>query len=154
MQKTTMWVLVAIIGIVGIAAIIYTTTRPVTPTAPTAREEAQAQDAALPTKTIQVKHQYKDGVHTFMGVVETPTPCYDITTVVLPGEVPEIKIMTKAQADTMCAQVITEKQFTVRFTGPEDTQFLTTVDNEPVNMNQFDIDPDVDIETVEILIKG
>jgi hypothetical protein len=154
MQKTTMWVLVAIIGIVGIAAIIYVTTKTVEPVAPTAREEAQQQDALMPTKTIQVKHQYKDGNHTFMGMIETPTPCYNVTAVILPGDVPEIKITTQEQPDTICAQVISEKQFTVRFTGPEDTQFLTTVNDEPVNMNQFDIDPDVDIESVEIFIKG
>lgn len=149
-----MWVLVAIIGIVGVLSVVYTNTKTTKPIQPTAREEAQQEDLMMPTKTIQVKHQYKNGTHTFMGMVQTPTPCYDLTAVVLPGDVPEIKITTQEQVDTICAQVISEKQFTVTFTGPEDVQFLATVNDEPVNMNQFDIDPDVDIESVEIFIKG
>lgn len=154
MQKTTTGVFIAIIVIVLIAGAVLYTSKKDEPQNPTPREEAQ-EEAVRPTQTINVKHQYKDGTHVFAGTVETPTPCYDIEAVVLPGDVPEIHITTKQQEGVeMCAQVVSEKSFKVSYTAPESTQFLATVNDEPVNMNQFDIDADVDIDTVEILLKG
>ena len=40
------------------------------------------------------------------------------------------------------------------FEGPEDLQFLATLNGEPVNLNQFEIPADQDIDAVEIFIKG
>lgn len=155
MQKTTTGVFIAIIGIVAIAGALLYAAKQNTPQEQTPREEAQRQETITPTQTINVKHQYKNGEHIFAGTVDTPTPCYDIEAVVLPGDVPEIHITTRQQEGVeMCAQVITEKPFKVSHAASESTQFLATVNDEPVNMNQFDIDADVDIDTVEILIKG
>jgi hypothetical protein len=154
MKKTSAVVFIALIIILVIAGAVYYTRDTRTETDLTPREEAQQQDA-LPTQTINLKHQYKDGTHIFMGIVETPTPCYNVTAVILPGDVAEIKITTKEQEGVeMCAQVVTEKTFKVTHVAAEDAPFLATVNDEPVNINQFDIDADVDIEKVEIMIKG
>jgi len=155
MQKTSTGVFIALIIIAVIAGAVYYTRNTGNGADQTAREEAQQEDAVTPTQTINVKHQYKDGSHIFAGVIETPTPCYVVNAILLPGDVNEIRITSTPQEDAdMCAQVVTEKPFMVSHAAAEDAQFLTTVNDELVNMNQFDIDQDVDISTVEIYIKG
>lgn len=121
----------------------------------TLREQAIEEDVQRPEKTINLKHQYKNGTHTFMGVIEVPTPCYEVRAVILPGETPELQINTKAlQTFATCDDVITELSYKVSYEGPEDITFLATVNNIPVNLNQFEIPPDQDIDSVEIFIKG
>jgi hypothetical protein len=154
MQKTTAGVLVAGIIIIGIAVALYVSTKNEGAEEQTPRDAMIEQLATTPTTTVNVKHQYKDGIHTFAGAVETPTPCYDTRAIIVNGDVNEIQILTEAQAVEVCAQTVTEQPFKVSHQSAPDAQFLMTVNGELVNMNQFDIDADVDIDTVEVLIKG
>ena len=121
----------------------------------TSREQAIEEEAKRPEKTINLKHQYKDGTHVFSGTIEVPTPCYELSAVILPGNPAELQIKTKElQTSNVCAEVITELPYKVSRKGPEELSFLATVDNEPVNLNQFEIPADQDFDSVEIFIKG
>ncbi|MEY2640955.1 MAG: hypothetical protein RL150_348 [Candidatus Parcubacteria bacterium] len=153
MQKTTTGVLIAGCIIIGIAIALYVSTK-TEQYIETPREEMIEELASTPTTTVMVKHQYKDGVHTFAGVVETPTPCYDTRAIIVSGDVNEIQIRTEEQAVEVCAQTVTDQPFKVSHQSAPDARFLMTLNGELVNMNQFDIDADVDIDTVEVLIKG
>jgi len=118
------------------------------------REQLLQAEDELPEFTLNVKHQYKDDTHSFAGSIETPTPCYDVFAMVIPGDSPEIQITTEEQRDVMCAQVITEHDFLVTYRGDANIEFIATLNGEPVYLNRFEIDPSEDIESFEIFIKG
>jgi len=110
--------------------------------------------------TINTKHQYRDGVHTFLGTFETPTPCYSYNTKVLEKDgFKEIAISYQETHDetgeaVICAQVITERQFKVSFEGSETDDVVATLNGVLVNLNIFEVGEDENIEDVEIYIKG
>lgn len=154
MKQINKWIVgIGIIIVLGLL-VTYFVTKQKPAVEQTPREAALEEMAVMPTTTVNVKHQYKDGVHTFAGAIETPTPCYDARAIIVSGDVNEIQVTTEPQPVEVCAQVLSEKPFMVTHTSPADAQFLMTVNGELVNMNQFDIDPDIDINTVDILIKG
>ncbi|PIR47043.1 MAG: hypothetical protein COV07_01045 [Candidatus Vogelbacteria bacterium CG10_big_fil_rev_8_21_14_0_10_45_14] len=73
---------------------------------------------------ILVQHTYIDGVHTFTGVLEVPTPCHEIKTDVLvmesfPEQVSVKLTIVPPPADTICIQVIAEKEFKVSYRASE-----------------------------------
>ncbi len=72
--------------------------------------------------TIDLTHQYRNGVHTYAGSLMMPTPCYDITTDAIvaesfPEQVTVSISVTGPSAGEVCAQVLTEKDFTVSFSA-------------------------------------
>ena len=71
-------------------------------------------------KSILVRHRYVDGVHTYTGVVEVPTPCHSVAAEGLvlqsfPEKVQIILSTIPPAPGTVCAQVITEKPFSVSY---------------------------------------
>lgn len=151
-MKKTISILI-LISIV-IAVVVFTIKTRVAE-APTPRDQAIQNDEARYAKTIDVKHQYKDGEHIFAGKIEVPTPCYFASAEILRREkgVAELKIETKDSGE-ICAQVISEANFFVKFKGEKDQQFMATLNGEPVNLNRFEVDADQDINSVDIFIKG
>jgi len=93
-------------------------------------------------RTILVQHSYDDatGSHTYTGLIAVPTPCHDIShTVTIMESFPEqvrIDFFTVAPpADVACAQVITEKSFTVTFKASENSvgeRVSATLDGAPI----------------------
>jgi hypothetical protein len=114
------------------------------------------EEEQVPTRTIEVKHQFKDSAHTFVGTIDLPTPCHGLETVVKEDEgLYEIGFMILPPADdVMCAQVVTPTPYSVTVSVPEDASFIMTVDGEVVNVNQFEVPPAQDINNYDILIKG
>ena len=108
---------------------------------------------AIFDRTIDIKHQYKDGKHIFAGVLEVPTPCHQVILSVLPGEITELNFETRDSGE-VCAQVISDTNFYAEFVGPEDQLFIANLNGEPVNLNRFEVDADLDINTVDIFNKG
>ncbi|MDA8611422.1 hypothetical protein N9L18_00980 [Candidatus Pacebacteria bacterium] len=119
------------------------------------REEAIEDDKNRPEESIDLKHQYRDGEHIFAGKIGVPTPCHEVTAVVVPGDPAELQINTIAPSETeACAQVITEKEYKAYYKGEKEINFLATVDGKPVSLNQFEIPEGQNIDSVNILIKG
>jgi hypothetical protein len=119
-----------------------------------AREEAINNEIQRPSVTVNVKHQFKDGAHTFIGNLELPTPCHKISTEVIKEENETIIDISYASTSEVCAQVITEKEFTVIFAGEIDENIIARLNGELVNLNIYDIDPKQNIYEVEIFNKG
>ncbi|MEK7579561.1 MAG: hypothetical protein AAB460_03475 [Patescibacteria group bacterium] len=74
--------------------------------------------------TIALTHQYTNGTHTYAGKLTVPTPCYDITADAsvaesFPEQVSVSISVTGASAGETCAQVVTEKDFTVSFSASQ-----------------------------------
>jgi hypothetical protein len=147
-NKTTVWIILAVLLallIVGVLVIRGKNTQEYTNTNKISEE--------MYDRTIDLKHQYKNGKHIFAGTIEVPTPCYQVALNVTPGDIAELNFETK-DSGGVCAQVITDASFYVEFEGPENQLFIGKLNGEPINLNQFEIGADMDINTVDIFLKG
>jgi len=122
------------------------------------REQIQEQNTVAPKKTLTVKHQYRDGAHTYVGSIDIPSPCHTLSTDVTQNNEENtavVKLVIKQPvADALCAQVITPTPFEVTFKTPENREVFFTVDGAAVNINQFEVPPAQKIDTADLYIKG
>lgn len=149
MKKTTIWVILSICLLVIIGGILFFKAK----TVEAPLENVQNSDNQVFEKTLDVKYQFKDGTHVFMGEVESPTPCHQVSAQIFPGEIAELNIEIK-DSGNICAQVVTNIPYKVSFSAPENQKFSAKLNGQPVNLNLFKVDPDLDINSVEIFIKG
>lgn len=122
--------------------------------APDFTEEEQIDENIIP---LTVRHQYKDGAHTFVGDLELPSPCHAYNAFIEDGEKENIKniiVEITEPKEEVCAQVITNVTFRVSVEGSEDLQFKAFVNGEARRLNIFDLEPEVDIDQFELFIKG
>jgi len=78
---------------------------------------------------VVIEHEYNDGVHTYSGIVVTPTPCYSVETMAIVAEsYPEqITIDVTLVNDTegsVCATVLDEKSFSVDVRASEEAKLV------------------------------
>lgn len=110
------------------------------------------------TQTLDVKHQYSDGKHVFVGTYELPSPCYTFNAYMQDGNSNNEKILKleviEPGEDEFCTQVISEISYKVIHEGPEDLSFRAFVNDEEYRLNTFEIPPHVDIDQFQIYIKG
>lgn len=152
-------VLAIVVFIVALGLVswgLYSSTRDrgeeeVNPT-PNQREEEQV----FP-EIVNVKHQYKDGTHTYVGEFQLPTPCHQLSHEVkmdanASGSV-SISFRSRASGE-VCVQVITAKEFHVSFAGPLRVTLTVTRDGNPVTFNLFDVPVGEDIDDFNIYTKG
>lgn len=118
------------------------------------RQNLIQEESQRPSMTLNIKHQYKDGTHFIVGVVELPTPCHKITTNVTKNESETILDIDYSSNAEVCAETITEKEFRVSFTGAADENIIAKLNGELINLNLFEIDPTKNIDEVEIFNKG
>ena len=107
--------------------------------------------------TLDVKRQYEGGVYTFAGSIPLPTPCHTISAEVLAMENNETAIVittTPPNPETVCAQVITLKDFKVSFEVNEESSVRAFVDNVEYRINNFDVPAGFDIDEFDLRIKG
>ncbi len=104
---------------------------------------------------ITAAHEYEDGVHTFAGSIDLPTPCHRLTNevVVEDDEVTVVFTITEPGSDELCAQVITPTPFVVTAEAPEEATVSATLDGEGVVFNLVEVPEGEDIQTYEF-IKG
>ncbi len=120
------------------------------------REQALNEVANKPKITLDVKHQFKDGKHIFVGKVQTPSPCHKLKKTVTKNNSDfylNIDI-SEPEAGTVCAQVITDQPFYFDFVGQESDVIYARLNGELVNLNIFEIPADKEIEDIEIYLKG
>jgi len=121
----------------------------------TAREDIVTMEENRPEISINTKHQYKDGMHIFVGTLELPSPCHAFNAEIIEGNPFEVKITTSEPTDGQtCAQVITNRDFKVSYKTSQDAQFFGTLNGEKVEFNLFEVSEDQDIDTVELYLKG
>lgn len=152
-KKTSLWIAIIIILIlIGVA--IYSSQKAKKIDYSSERNKAIEEVVQRPAITLNAKHQYRDGEHTFLGTLELPSPCHTYNAEVIPGEELTEIALTYEASNQLCAQVITERQFRVSFSAEEEVDVIATLNGETVNLNIFDVGPDEDLSEVEIFIKG
>lgn len=154
MNKKNIIYIVILAIIVILLALIATTVK--TEDKPSAREEAMEADRSRPETTINVKHQYKEGEHVFVGTFDLPTPCHGYNAEIVDGDVPTIALTTiPPEEGTTCVQVIEEVAFKVSYSSDNPNQeFYGTLDGEPVVLNIFELSAGEDIDSLDLYIKG
>ncbi len=110
-------------------------------------------------RIITAKHQFKNDVHTVVGEVDLPTPCYLLNTDSF-VEIKEpqsdkaiIQFTTINESDT-CIQTITSARFKESFSASLNADISATWNGKPVQLNLIEVSPDEDLEGFEIYIKG
>ncbi len=108
---------------------------------------------------MDVKMQTKDGMYTFVGEVELPTPCHTIDASISPSNSSTYGIMVKTvspKEGVMCAQVMTTRAFkaSTPIVAGEQPTFKLFIDGTEYKMNAFEIPEDANIDTYKLQIKG
>lgn len=116
-------------------------------------EETSQVDKEIFEKTIDLKHQYKDGKHIFAGVMEIPSACHSLNLNVTPGDIAELNFSIEDSGGD-CTLETKNGNFYVEFEGPADQLFVGKLNGENVNLNTFEVDADLDINEVNIFLKG
>lgn len=120
----------------------------------TANDPAAGSDYYV--SVVQVKHQYADGTHTYVGSIDLPSACYSLeSNSAMTGETAAtINLTTTMSAEEVCAQVVTTRDFRVQIDGPENLTVSGMLNGRPVELNLFEVPADEDIDEFEINIKG
>ena len=102
-------------------------------------------EQSLPV-TLNVKHLYKDGTHTYRGSVETPTPCYDVTATSTPTLGGEFSVLIASKdRGGICAQVVADKDFQVRFQAAKDVTVYPQFNGKPAMFNIIEVSREEDL---------
>lgn len=106
---------------------------------------------------VDAKHYFIDGVHTFVGIVDMPTPCHLLEAQAEVAEsLPEqisIAFRVINNADT-CAQVVTPQRFKVSAAASSGATVRATWDGVPIELNLIPAQPGETPEDFELFIKG
>ncbi len=108
-------------------------------------------------RSIQAKHQFKQGTHTIAGTVDMPTPCHRLIaepffTDESRQEV-ELRFTTSVEGD-VCAQVITPTRFKVDFEAPEQARITGTWNGGTAGLNLVPVAPGEDLADFDVFVKG
>jgi len=152
MNNKILWGLLLVAAIVLVGA--YTYNKEKVKTLEQNREQAIAQEVQKSSITINAKHQFKDGQHLFVGLVELPNPCHMITTSVERVVDETIVNINYASSSEVCTEVISEKEFRISFAGKSDENIIAKLNGEIVNLNIFEVAADKNIDDVKIFNKG
>ncbi|MDE2218313.1 MAG: hypothetical protein KGJ58_02580 [Patescibacteria group bacterium] len=105
--------------------------------------------------TINARHQYKNGKHTYVGMIDLPTPCHIVSVVAVPSGKNKYTLQfTTKTTDGVCAQVITPRPFRVEFAAPKNITVDATLDGKPVNLNILEVKEGDNIDKVQFNDKG
>ena len=89
--------------------------------------------------TINVKHYFENGTHWYRGVVTTPTPCYDVSaTATSEANGDELIAITSRDRGGVCAQLMTDKEFSVEFAGNPNA-VRATLNGKPAELNIVEV---------------
>lgn len=152
MNNKILWTLLLVAAIILIGAYNYNKEK--TEKLDQGREQAITDQVQKSSITINAKHQFKNGQHIFVGLVELPTPCHKITTSVERIDSETIININYASTTEVCADVVTEKEFRVMFEGKANENIIAKLNGEIVNLNIFEVSADKNIDEVKIFNKG
>jgi hypothetical protein len=114
-------------------------------------------DTEALTQTVEVKHQYKDGVHTWAGEINLPTPCDSVEVKAEKDSADANKVMlmfTTSNTAEVCTQVITARRFKTTIVAPENIQVTGTLNGAELKLNIFEVPKGENLDAFEIDIKG
>lgn len=130
----------------------------VSPSAPDASDTAQTpatQDEYV--QMVNVKHQYKNGRHTYVGEIDVPTPCHTLASSYAKdanNTTGYSLVFTSNSTAEMCAQVVTSKPFKLSFDAIKDIVLSATLNGKKLRLNLFEVPANQDLESFNVNIKG
>lgn len=105
--------------------------------------------------SINARHQYKNGKHIYVGVIDLPTPCHTVSVAAVPAGMGKYTLkFTTSTTDEICAQVITPRSFRVEFTAPKTVTVDATLDGKSITFNVLEVKEGEDIDKVDFNDKG
>jgi len=152
MNNKFLWGALLVIALVSVSAYLYNKDKQ--KTIDQARDEAITDQVQRPEITLNTKHQFKDGQHIFVGLVELPNPCYKVTTEAIKDQNETVLNINYASTSEVCAEVVTSKEFRISFEGKADETIIAKLNGELVNLNIFEIPLDKNIDEVKVYNKG
>jgi len=108
-------------------------------------------------KRIDAKHYFVDGVHTFVGEIQMPTPCdlLAVDSLVMESYPEQIRLdFTVVNNSEMCAQVVTAQRFKASATASEAATVSATFMGRAVELNLVPAPAGETPEEFELFIKG
>lgn len=106
---------------------------------------------------INAKHFFKDGVHTFVGEIELPTPCdlLEVDSTVMESYPEQIRLnFNVINNSETCAQVITVQRFMVTAKASADASVTAVFMGRTVELNLIPAAVGETPEEFELFIKG
>lgn len=106
---------------------------------------------------IDAKHFYIDGVHTFAGQIELPTPCdlLEVESQVAESFPEQVSLnFSVINNSPVCAQVITAQRFKVSATASAEAVIRATFMGRPVELNLIPAAAGETPDEFEVFIKG
>ncbi len=106
---------------------------------------------------IDARHYYIDGVHTFVGDVEFPTPCdlLEAESVVSESNPEKINLIFSVLNNSdVCVQKITQQRFKVSAPASKEATITATFMGRPIELNLIPAQEGETPEEFELFIKG
>ncbi len=97
--------------------------------------QGTAGQSASALGAITLRHQMSDDMHQYTGTIDLPTPCTSLATEtqVTYARPPQVKLMlTTTQGEEICAQVITESEFSFAVSSAEAPSIIAHINGEEV----------------------
>lgn len=148
--KLITWLIVAIVVMMAVYGLYARySTKPTEP----AREESVA--TAEVEAPVIIRHQYKNGKHTFVGELELGSPCYSLTpdtsSTSKNSYVVNLKTKTTAEA---CITVVTAYPFKVSIPAAKSATFTFVKDTQPFRYKIVEAGSADDLEKFDPYVKG
>lgn len=148
------WLIGAIV-IVLLALGIYWLVAPSTPEATDTTQTPASQEEYA--QMVNVKHQYKDGRHIYVGEIDVPTPCHSLVSSYnkdANNTTGYTLVFTSNTSSEMCAQVVTSKPFKLSFEAVKDIILSATLNGKKLRLNLFEVPDNQDLDSFNVNIKG
>ena len=148
------WI-VGVVVIVLLALGIYWLVTPSTPDAGDTTQTPVAQDEYV--QMVNVKHQYKNGRHVYVGEIDLPTPCHSLASSYnkdANNTTGYTLVFTSTSSSEMCAQVVTSKPFKLSFEAVKSILLSATLNGKKLRLNLFEVPDNQDLDSFNVNIKG
>ena len=124
----------------------------------TERERVSEEQQVESRDSITVKHQFRNGMHTYVGSIDIPSPCHtaEISTQYNSEDNSVLvdMVVKPPVADAVCAQVITPTPFEITFDAPENAEVFFMLNGDMLIVNQYEVPPAQNIDSVDLYFKG
>ncbi|MEI6345963.1 MAG: hypothetical protein WCO79_01905 [bacterium] len=153
-NKMTGWI-IGIVVIVLLGLGIYWLSTPSTPRASDTAQNPVVQDEYV--QMVNVKHQYKNGRHTYVGEIDLPTPCHSLVSAYnkdANSTTGYTLVFTSTSTSGMCAQVITSKPFKLSFAAIKNIIVSGTLNGKKLRLNLFEVPDNQNLDSFNVNIKG
>ncbi len=158
MDKRTIILVVALFALVvsGMFFYAYLKRTEITETPVVVKEEEVVVPYAM-VETIDAKHYFIDGVHTFVGEVVLPTPCdlLSVDTLVMESYPEQVRLdFTVINNSEVCAQVLTKQRFKAEAKASGETKVSATFMRRNIPLNLIPAGEGETPDEFELFIKG